>query len=275
MAAIFVRDVAPGVAARLVGPRDRPRAPYLFAGRGVERREHARFGAAFGLAAPARDDFAVRDDRPRAVLCAAPVVENLGFPRERAGARVERVREVVGAIVENQVAVDREVAVDRRERDVVVVVVLHGPPVFPDEIAGRRVDGLRDVVRVREEHHAVMHERCAFLHALAERPRPDEAELRDVARVDLRERAVAPMIQRAAPRQPVGGVGILQHGIGDGPQIAHLCGGAEAGAGAEQRGEQGRRCETHESSRSIRCFGRPAYRQWVALRGPPHNGTSA
>ncbi len=181
VAALLVRNVAPGVAAGLVGLRDRARAPELFARLRVERREHAGLGAAFGLAAAARDHLAVRDDRARAVLRAVAVVEDLRFPRELARARVERVRVVVGAVVEDQVAVDREIAVDRRERDVVVVVVLHGPAVFPDQVAGRSVDGLRDVVRVRKEHHAVVHERRAFLHALRERPRPHEPQLRDVA----------------------------------------------------------------------------------------------
>ena len=83
-----------------------------------------------------------------------------------------------------------------------------------------------------------MHERRAFLHALRERPRPDEPKLRDVALVDLRERAVAPVIQRAAPRQPLAGLGVLQHRVRDGPQRALLRAAADAGERAEQRGEQ-------------------------------------
>ena len=76
---------------------------------GVERRDHACLGSAFGLAAAPRDDLAVRDDRARAVLRALAVVEDERLPGELARARVERVCVTVGPVVENQV--------DRRSRD--------------------------------------------------------------------------------------------------------------------------------------------------------------
>src|SRR5690606_8456148 len=114
MTSLLVRDVAPRLVAGLSRLRDRARAPKLFAGFRVERGDYAGFGAAFRLTGAARDHLAVRDDRPRAVLRAAAVVEDHRLPDELAGAGVERVGEVVGAVVEDQVAPDREIRSEER-----------------------------------------------------------------------------------------------------------------------------------------------------------------
>jgi hypothetical protein len=169
------------------------------------------------------------------VLRAAPVVEDLGFPGDFAGACVERVREIVGAVVENVLAVDCEVTVDRRKRNVVAVVALHGAAVFPQQIARGSVEGLRKIVRVREVHDPVIDQRRAFLHALRERPRPNQAQIVDIAAIDLVERAVPPVIERAAPHEPIGGIRILQHGIGDRHEGLRRL---RPNRGAQQRAEQ-------------------------------------
>ena len=49
---------------------------------------------------------------PERLLRAFLVVEDLGFPRQRAGSGVEREDVVVGARVDDLVAVDRQVAID-------------------------------------------------------------------------------------------------------------------------------------------------------------------
>ena len=84
-------------------------------------------------------------------------------------------------------------------------VVRHLPAVLPDEIAGRGVEGLDDIARVRHVHDAVVDERRALLAAGAEGARPDEAQIAHVVAIDLVERAVAPAVERAAPHQPVAG----------------------------------------------------------------------
>ena len=63
--ALLHRHVAPALVAGLAGLRDRVRAPQLLAGRGVVRGDHAAFVRRIGLALPARDDLAARDDRAR------------------------------------------------------------------------------------------------------------------------------------------------------------------------------------------------------------------
>src|SRR5690606_18121313 len=142
------------------------RTPQLLAGRRVERGDHARLGSAFGLAAAARDDLAVHDDRARAVLGAHAIVEDQALPRELAGARVYRVRVAVRAVVEDQIAVYRDIAVRAGRGKVFADVVRHTPPILPDQIPGRRVDRLRDIERIREVHHAVVDERGALLVAV-------------------------------------------------------------------------------------------------------------
>ena len=225
---LLVGNVAPGFVAGLAGLRDRAAAPHFAAGFRVESRDHARFGAALGLAAPSRDDLAVGDDGARAVLRAGTVVEDVRFPDELARACIQRVRIAVRAVVENQVVVDREIAVRLCRREVLTDVLGHLAAVLPDEIAGRGVQRLSHVIGIREIQDPVVYERRALLiGAVAERPRPHELELRDVAPVDLVEGAVAPAVQRAPPHQPVGRRRIRKHLVGDRREIRHrvLCGG--------------------------------------------------
>src|SRR5690606_17784808 len=154
--ALLVWHVAPGLVAGLAGLRYRARAPQLLARPRVECGDHAGFRSAFGLAAAARDDLAVRDDRPRAVLRAGAIVEDEAFPYELAGLGVDRIGPAVRAVVENQIAVDRDVAIGARGRKVFADVRRHGTAILPEQVAGRRVVRLRDVVRIREVEHAVV-----------------------------------------------------------------------------------------------------------------------
>ena len=163
MPTFFVGYVAPRFVAGLAGLRDRAPAPGLFARFRVERGDHARLRAAFGLAASARDDLAVRDDRTGAVLRALAIIEDERLPNQLARARIERVCVAVGPVVENQVIVDREIAIRRKRRQVLADVLGDAPPILPKQITRRRVEALRDVIRIRKEHHAVVHERRAFL----------------------------------------------------------------------------------------------------------------
>src|SRR6185503_16124006 len=240
---LLVRDVAPGFVAGLAGLRDRARAPQFAAGLRVEGRDDARLGPTLGLAASPRDDLAVHDDRTGAVLGPGPVVEDFRLPDELAGTRVQRVGKAVRAVVEDQVVVDREIAVRLGRWEVLADVLGNFAAMLPDEVAGHRVQSLCDVVRVRKEKDAVVHERRSFLiAAVAERPRPYELQLRDVANIDLVERAVAPVVQRAPPHRPIGGGGVREHRIGDGREIRDrfLSGGRRESRGSEDGNQTGK-----------------------------------
>ena len=75
---------------------------------------------------------------------------------------------------------------------------------------------------VGEVEDAVVHHRRRLRHAGLHTPRPREPQLADVAPVDLVEGAVAPPVEGAPPAQPVGGVGVLEHRVGDRRQLLHL-----------------------------------------------------
>ena len=217
--ALLERHPAPGLVARLARGRDGAPPPQLLAGLGVVGDDDAGVRPAPRGAAAARHDLAVRDDGARALVGGVhAVVEDLGLPRELAGRRVEGEHVVVAARVDDAGAVDGEVAVEVGEgaEHVVAEVVGHVAPVLPAEVAGGGVDGLDDVARVRHVHHAVVDERRALLQPGSEAPRPDHAQVADVAAVDLVEGAVAPAVERAPPHQPVVGRRILQDRVGDG-----------------------------------------------------------
>ena len=222
------RHAAPALVARLSGPGNQAPPPQLFSRHRVVGDHDARVRPAAWRATAARDDLAVGDDRPRALRGRIhPVVENLRLPHHLAGHRIERVDVVVDGRIDNQTAVDRDVAVVAGERaeQVLADVVRNRAAMLPDEIAGHRVDRLDDVVGVRHVQHAVVGERSARLEAFGQPSRPDHAQIADVVDVDLVQRAVAPAVQRAPPGQPVAVGRLLQHGVGDGREVvAGLCG---------------------------------------------------
>jgi hypothetical protein len=59
------------------------------------------------------------------------------------------------AFQQDQILVDREAPHLRRRPS----PFLHGVAVFPEQLAGARVERLNDVARVGHEHHAVPHDR--------------------------------------------------------------------------------------------------------------------
>ena len=92
--------------------------------------------------------------------------------------------------------------------------------VLPEQVARDRVERLDDVARIRHVHDAVVNERRALLAPARQAPRPDHAQLAHVPAVDGVERAVAPAVERPAPHQPVGRVGVLEHRVRDGDEVA-------------------------------------------------------
>ena len=122
-----------------------------------------------------------------------------------------------------KVVVDRQVAVRGAHagQDPLARIVGQRPLVLPEEVAGHGVDGLDDVARIRHVQDAVIDQGSALLaSACAERARPLQAQIADVAAVDLVERTAAPAVQGAAPHRPVAGIRRPQHRIGNGNEYA-------------------------------------------------------
>ena len=179
-------------------------------------------------------------------------VEHLRFPHELAGLRVERVDEVVRARVD-----DRRCPTSRS----------------CGSSCGRTPSGacgwysqIRSPVVASTAwmlspgfgmiHHAVVHERRAFLVARADEPRVQTIRSRATLRaIDLVERAVAPAVERAPPHQPVARIRLLQHRVG------HRHGTCARSA----RGRSRRRRQSSTRTRQF-CSSTSA---WVFLRGVP------
>ena len=162
---VRVRQVAPRLVSGFARAGYRAGAPDLRAGRRVVGRDDTRLRSACRRTAAAGDDLAIGNDRAGGVIGGVlRVVQDLGLPGQLTGHSVEREDVPVGARVDDEAAVNGEVAVDveQRERHGVkerfqIVRIL--PPVLPQQVAGGGVDGLDDVARVRHVHHAVIDER--------------------------------------------------------------------------------------------------------------------
>ena len=72
------------------------------------------------------------------------------------------------------------------------------------------VQGLDDVVGVRQVDHAAAHQRSRLAGAVLHRPHPGEAELGDVLPGQLVQRAPPPAVPGAADHQPIRGGGQLR-----------------------------------------------------------------
>ena len=114
-------------------------------------------------------------------------------------------------------------------RDAVPSRDLHGQfaGILPNDVPGGRVMRRVPLVRVANVHDPVVHGRLD-LHSRGagtgrrERPRPSQPNLAHVVPGDLIERAVPPVGVPAAPHEPVGRVGVVQHRLGQGAE-GSLC----------------------------------------------------
>ena len=236
---------APGLVAGLAGAGARVEPPRFLARARVVRRDVA--VRARRVAGAARDHFAFDDDGAGRVRldrdrCLPAHGARRGVERDdgvRLAAR--RRRRVI-----DHVAVDAE-RFDARRRRV-------GRHVLPQRLAGRGVQ--RDdaaaavaAARRRQIHDAAMHERNDLELAGRQRLRPRALQRADVVAIDLVERAVTMRVVGAAVHQPVGGIGIAQHGIGDrrcGDAAQQLC---AVDTGLSKRGARERR-ETQRNERN-------------------------
>ena len=92
-----------------------------------------------------------------------------------------------------------------------------GMLIFPDQIARLGIERIDDGIIGREEHHAIMHKRSAFLlanvrHGIG----PSQLKILHIGLVDLVQRAIALIVQRTAPAQPFLGCRLKQHFSGHG-----------------------------------------------------------
>ena len=210
MPAFAHRHVAPRLVAKLAGQRNRARPPHLFSCLRVVRGDDARVVAGVGLALPAGDHLAVGDDRTGARTRALLRLHHGGLPDHVPGVHVHRIDLIVGAAVNQRAAPHRDVPVGAA-----IDAFRKLPAMLPHQIAGLRIDRGDDVARTRDVHHAVVDERRRLDAARSKPARPHHLQARDVVAIDLIERAVAPAVERAPPRQPVGRVRLPQHFIGD------------------------------------------------------------
>src|SRR5262249_2021812 len=145
------------------------------------------------FASAAGDNLPVGDDGPRGFLRGVlAVIHDAVLPRELSGLRIERVDEIVDAGVDDEISVDREVAVNAGDEEKLRNIRRQVALVFPDEIAGGAVDCLHQVARIRQIEDAAISEWRGFLNAWAHAAGPDHSELSGVGAVDLIERAIAP-----------------------------------------------------------------------------------
>ena len=90
--------------------------------------------------------------------------------------------------------------------------------ILPDQIAGLRIQRLQHHAGVVHVEHAVVHDGrglVAVARALLHGPAPDQTQVVDVLRGDLIQGAVVGGLVVAANHEPVAGIGIAQHGVGD------------------------------------------------------------
>jgi hypothetical protein len=223
--ALFGIDAAPAVAARLAGARRVVKFPQLLAGARVMGGDEAAGARDAGAVA---DDLAVGHDQPAGMLGLGLELEGLGLPAQLAGARVDRHDIAVGRGEIDHVLEDRrdlgarQVGGPDLGRQVLGIIAL----VFPDFIARGGVDGEQAGARLDHVHHAVMDERRRFLRARRQAAGERHLQLRDIALVDLIERAVALLVIGPADLQPVPRRRIDQH------LLRHrlVVGGTRAGA---------------------------------------------
>ena len=95
-------------------------------------------------------------------------------------------------------------------------------PVLPDDLAGRRVEGLHEVAGARQEHHAVVHDRGGLVVALRHGQRPGQPQPGHVLGADLVQRAVALVVAGPPPGEPVLGRRVPEQLVGDRREVGDL-----------------------------------------------------
>ncbi len=180
-------------------------APQHLAGLRVVRGDvaaHAELGAAV-----ADDDFALDDARRAGDGVCLRLIDGHHGPHFVAGRGVERDETAVERAEEQLAFVRSDAAIDGVAARLHAGFARHFRIVLPQQLAARGVDRLHLAPRAGGIQHAVDDQRRGFLAAMrVEVDEPREAELLDVAGVDLRERREALLRVRAPVREPVAGI---------------------------------------------------------------------
>ena len=247
MAARGARQPAPGVATRLIRGGGGVDAPQLFSGADVVGGdETAPRTRARRIAPRPGNQLALHDDRSSRLRDALAIVGPFGFPDHLSGACVQRDEKRVVRGQEDLVVVDRDVAIAIPRAGDVRDVLREVAAVLPQQVAGRRIERLDDVLDVGEKHDPVVDDRLDFLIAVLHRSGPDQPQFVDGVRVNLGERAVAPQAVAVAEADPVLGRRLPQHDVGDRHEAVQ-----QLGHGGRRRGLLGDGAEgEHDEARA-------------------------
>ena len=213
------RQSVPGVVIGVAGMGDGVDPPQLLAGLGVMAGDEAAAGLGIAATGHALDHLAVDDEGAAGVAPALVPVGSGVVPHHLSGLGIERDDMGVRGGGDEIALIDRHVAAgkvlragDQPGREITLV--------FPDQVAGRRIERLDLVAEIEDVEHAVMDDRRRLGGAACERPAPCDLEVFHVGLVDLLQRAVAVAVIGAPPHQPVRCRWVAQHRIGDRRQVA-------------------------------------------------------
>ena len=217
MSAFLERYPTPGFISRLSRPGNQPTTPQLLPCSRVVRHDDTGVRPTFRRTATPRDNLSVGDNRSRGLVGRMNrVIENLGLPHQIAGRGIESKHVVVSTRIDNQIIVDRQIAIriDQAPDHVIGQIIGAITSILPQQVTSNRVNRLNHVPWIRHVHHALVHERGPLLQTpIAQRPCPHHAQITDVVSRNLVERAVSPPIESATPHQPVFRCRILQRDI--------------------------------------------------------------
>src|SRR5262249_10428734 len=142
----------------------------------------------------------------------AVTLAEFGIPRDVAVSRFDRDHAIAAGEID-LVLIKRDAA----HRDVSAEVV------FPNHLARRAFERLQDTAGVGEVDDPVMDDGCGLVRpALVHWMLPYELQILDVVLRDLVERTVVGCRIVAANHQPVAGVRLAEHRIGDGYEVLYL-----------------------------------------------------
>ena len=149
---------------------------------------------------------------------------DLCLPPQFSGLGVNRHDEAIRCCEVNHVLVDRQALAAREQgaTDRISHFLRVISKIFPNQITVGGVDGLDAGPGRDDKHDTVMHDGRRFIGARRQAPYEGELHLPDIRLVDLVKRTEALLVISAIEHQPVATVGLLQHAIGDRPELGGL-----------------------------------------------------
>ena len=194
-------------------------------------------------------DLPVCDQRRVAVAQAGGVVARAHLPALLAGLRVEGDQHRVGRAEVDRVAEHGDTPVPA-ERLRLLDVLGIAARIHPGDVARQHVEGGDPAAALRDVHQPVGHDRRRHPAAVvAHRPGPDQAQVGDVAAVDLVERAEPGDVVGPAVAHPVAVLRIEQPLLGDRLPLGVVVGLPQRGAGLHE--EETGQANQHESAASM------------------------